>query len=243
MVLTERTSLSNVLVETIRSNDRVMLKSILESFTFSRSSQLKTLLNNTKDFNGFTPLQYVCLEGKSMFASLLIDSGSTDVNEKGRNGWTSLHAAVSCGDIKTVQLLLNSCADCFARDNYGHLPIDYATSIDVKNLLRAVMQEKNLELFQRLSFENNLGNNKVKLCGRSISCPPPSTSNLDSASFLSMDFESGTDTESETDTDSDTCGNISTTKGLSKLRKWKTFANLSASIMYNDTSDSCFFES
>ena len=53
-------------------------------------------------------------------------AAGTDVNARGRNGWTPLHEAVSGGHNEIVELLIAGAADVNAKDVGGYTSLDYA---------------------------------------------------------------------------------------------------------------------
>ena len=212
----EKESIRHLLIDTILKNDHILFKSLLDSINLSRT--LRELLHAKNELGGFTPLQFVCFQGNSTLASMLINTGRIDVNEKGEFDWTALHAAVFSGDVSTVKLLLNSCADCFARDENNSLPIDFAGNKKIYKLLYDTMIEKNTEKFQKISA----GFKSKRKGGRSISC------------------QVGISTKDLTELKEDllknqrrTVINTSTSQELSELniiKKWKTHPDLTQLI-------------
>ena len=51
-------------------------------------------------------------------------AAGTDVNAKGKNGWTSLHRAAIYGRKEIVELLIAKGADVNAKDEDGETPLD-----------------------------------------------------------------------------------------------------------------------
>ena len=222
MVRGELETLNNIFLQTLLQNDRVLLKTILQGFTRSRSpSHLKQLFKIKDELGGFTPLQYVCLQGNSVAASVLIDTGSVDVNEKGPHDWTSLHAAAYSGDCRTVQILLNSCSDCFARDENGNLPIDFANNLHIKDILQESMKKKNLEIFNELNNTYHYDTSERNY-RRSNSCfPNNSYDRISNLKNKLHEDEFTTDVESDDQTQ------------LASLKKWRTYTNLASEFIYN----------
>ena len=215
MVYAEKRALNDVFTCTIFENDRVLLKTILESIKCSRSSHLKELLKTKEEFSGFSALQFVCLQGNSVTASLLIDTGSTDVDEKGQYGWTALHAAAYSGDYRTVHILLNSCANSFARDENGNLPIDFSKHAEIRELLTQTMKCKNEDLYNELNEQYNYSTTNQNTYKRSRSCFPDVS--LVKINELQNKIHR---------TNSYTCDDMYNL--ISSLRKWKTYANLTS---------------
>jgi ankyrin repeat protein len=84
-----------------------------------------------------TPLQYAAQSGNVRMASILI-AGGADVNRKGVQGGTALHAAG--GHLEMVRLLVEKGADLNARDAEGASPLDDAVwrgSLDTVAILLA----------------------------------------------------------------------------------------------------------
>ncbi|XP_057293839.1 protein phosphatase 1 regulatory subunit 16A-like [Hydractinia symbiolongicarpus] len=215
MVRAERETINKVFLQTLFQNDRVLLKTVLEGTTRTKSSCLKQILTSKDNLNGFTPLQYACLKGQAVTASMLIDTGSTEINDTGKYGWTSLHAAVYSGDFRTVQVLLQSCADCFAKDENGNLPIDYARDAETRKVLNKAMKRKNLERFNELQddLENQSKTNRANR--RSQSC------------FPNISLQTLHELKSSLSSEEEITSSVQQEKLRKVLKKWKTYTDLS----------------
>ena len=62
-------------------------------------------------------------------------AAGTDVNAKGKNGWTPLHRAAIYGRKEIAELLIAAGADVNAKDRYGETPLDLADG-EIAELLR-----------------------------------------------------------------------------------------------------------
>lgn len=207
--------LHRVFMQAIRENDPTLCKSLLDSVNLSRT--LRESLQSKNELGGFTPLQYVCFQGNSTMASILINSGSVNVNEKGEFDWTALHTAVFSSDITTVQLLLNSCADCFTRDENNKLPIDYAQNENIYKLLQKSM----------LSKRNGF-------CPSRISQDPHQISNFDTdreRRAAKYSYAASEESLDYSDEDIDIwCDLTPNSRKLSNLKRWSTITDLN---LYN----------
>lgn len=207
--------LHRVFMQAIRENNPALCKSLLDSVNLSRT--LRESLQSKNELGGFTPLQYVCFQGNSTMASILINSGSVNVNEKGEFDWTALHTAVFSSDITTVQLLLNSCADCFTRDENNKLPIDYAQNENIYKLLKKSM----------LSKRNGF-------CPSRISQDPHQISNFDTdrgRRAAKYSYAASEESLDYSDEDIDIwCDLTPNSRKLSNLKRWSTITDLN---LYN----------
>eukprot|EP00794_Sanderia_malayensis_P004799 gene4799-5426_t len=126
--------------QALQSSDHVILNSLLK-----RNSGLKQLqkLLTEERFNGFTALQQACLRQNVNMVSLLLESGA-EIEQRGKHGWTALHAAAFSSREATsiITLLLNSCADVAAKDNHGCLPVDMAANDVIREMLLAKMEAR-----------------------------------------------------------------------------------------------------
>ena len=89
---------------------------------------------NERNQYGLTALQQSVLDGNSRLVVRLLESGA-DLEATTSNGWTCLHIASATGNINMVCLLLTNCADAVALTKNDELPIDLATSKDMKIIL------------------------------------------------------------------------------------------------------------
>ncbi|XP_046846861.1 ankyrin repeat domain-containing protein 31-like [Xenia sp. Carnegie-2017] len=98
-----------------------------------------TLINegadlNVKDHAGWTPLHEACNHGHLEVAKLFLDNGAM-INTPGHDNVTPLHDAVANGRLKVVKLLVDRGAVLTLRNRQGLLPIDYATTKEMKSAL------------------------------------------------------------------------------------------------------------
>lgn len=78
-------------------------------------------------------------------------------------GFTALHYGVVAGNLEVVELLLKNGADPNVKDNSGHIPLDYAEDIKLKQLLQTysekyaeLQKEKEIEERRRYPLEQRL---------------------------------------------------------------------------------------
>ncbi|XP_050471073.1 BRCA1-associated RING domain protein 1-like [Bombus huntii] len=79
---------------------------------------------NTKDYNGWTPLQEVVSYGYSDICYLLLKCGALP-NTPGEGNRTALHEAAKANRLSEAKLLLKYSANKNVYDDYGKRPIDY----------------------------------------------------------------------------------------------------------------------
>ena len=89
---------------------------------------------------GLTALQQSVLDGNIRMAIRLLEYGS-DIEAKTANGWNSLHIASATGDLNMVRMLLSHCADIVSLTKNEELPIDLATSTEIKLFLSQEMSK------------------------------------------------------------------------------------------------------
>lgn len=145
-----RSDMTEMFVQALYTEDMALLKSIVEGLKYVRLNHLKSMLVARGELGGFTAFEFACLQGNATLALMLIDTGKVDVNKKGQCGWTPLHAAAYSGDLRTVQVLINSCADCYVRDENNQLPVDLAKVQEVRHVLYKTMKAKNLAKFNQI---------------------------------------------------------------------------------------------
>ena len=128
--------------EAVENCDLAMLKTLISQNCVCGVNHIRKMLAEER-FDGYTPLQKACINQNINIVSLLVESG-VDVEQRGKYGWTALHAAVfACKeDTNVVSLLLNSCANVVARDDHGCLPVDLAEHGKVRELLVLKMDQK-----------------------------------------------------------------------------------------------------
>ncbi len=96
---------------------------------------------NAKEPQSDTPLlTLAALMGHADIADLLIQNGA-DVNARGGDGGTALHAAAFLGHAEAAKVLINNGADATIRNNEGATPndillLDWNTTLFIANLLQ-----------------------------------------------------------------------------------------------------------
>ncbi|XP_066928839.1 protein phosphatase 1 regulatory inhibitor subunit 16B-like [Clytia hemisphaerica] len=154
MVVKMRSNMNEIFVQALYTEDMPLLRTIVEGLKYVRVNHLNSMLVAKAELGGFTPFEFACLHGNATLASMLIDTGKIDINRIGQCGWTPLHAASYSGDVNTVRVLVNSCADCFARDENNNLPLDLCKDENTRSLLLSVMRQKNLTKFNEIINEH-----------------------------------------------------------------------------------------
>ena len=99
---------------------------------------------------GYTPLTHAVLHNQPDAVVLLIDKGA-EMNAKGQDGGTALHAAAFFGYSRCIELLLENGADTSARNQYGQTPretmaTDWNTTKFIGSLLKIPLVREELEL-------------------------------------------------------------------------------------------------
>ena len=74
------------------------------------------------DDMGLTPLHHSCIDGHLETARLLLDRGSTAIDEKDGDGETPLHLSCGGGYLETARLLLDRGTAIDEKDCYGETP-------------------------------------------------------------------------------------------------------------------------
>ena len=65
----------------------------------------------------------------------LLDRGA-DIDSVDYRGWTALHMAAFCANIRIVRLLMSYGANLYVKNNDGRLPIDLAATEEIKQAIR-----------------------------------------------------------------------------------------------------------
>ncbi|XP_065666287.1 BRCA1-associated RING domain protein 1 isoform X4 [Hydra vulgaris] len=91
---------------------------------------------NTKDNAGWTPLHEACNHGTVDIVKLLLSYGAILDMVAGEDHDTPLHDAVANNQVDVVKLLLKHAAPTNKRNRLGKLPIDYATTEEMKELFK-----------------------------------------------------------------------------------------------------------
>jgi len=85
----------------------------------------KGVLSIRQNDYGETPLHLAVKAGNPRFARLLVDDiGNVDITDV--DGNIALHDAASGKNLCIVKMLINACADPYARNNIGDSPLDLA---------------------------------------------------------------------------------------------------------------------
>ena len=159
--------------EAIERKDNALLKTLMLNHV--ATMQIRRVVLDER-FHGFTALQKACLDQNKDAASIIIEYG-VDIEQRGKHGWSALHAAAfaSKNDLSLITLLLNSCADVNARDDHGCLPVDVAEYTGVRGLLLEKMVEKGhvelAEMYKKIDSiksQSNTAGIRIKIS--SIEC-------------------------------------------------------------------------
>lgn len=116
-------------------------------------NNVKNNLNNTKLYNGVTPLWIAASECDNKLVELLLKAG---VNVNGKvsasgykqnnlfrnemRGQTALHAASYYGAVSTAEILLKHGADIQVRDRSGNLPIEFAIKNKKPKMVKLLLE-------------------------------------------------------------------------------------------------------
>ena len=84
---------------------------------------------------GITPLIAAAIFGHLQVCRYLLEQGA-DRDKASNFGWTSLHYAANFRRLKTAKLFMRYGADLNARDNLGQLPINVASTEEIKQAIR-----------------------------------------------------------------------------------------------------------
>ena len=89
---------------------------------------------NSRDFCRNTPLHDAARTSSPKLVKLLIENGA-EVNVRTRVGYTPLHLAAKYSSIECTNLLLEHGADVNSSDMDGNTPLDYATNLEIRQIL------------------------------------------------------------------------------------------------------------
>ena len=131
-----------LLRQAIEGHDFALLKVINRMSPF-----VKDYLQD-KDKAGNNVLHRSCKEGNFRLATVLVETG-LDVNIKGERKRTALHLASLANDTNIVSLLLNSCADVFAKDDEGSRPVDLCSNAKVRTQLLRRMSSRSRSFYTK----------------------------------------------------------------------------------------------
>ncbi|XP_063173981.1 BRCA1-associated RING domain protein 1 isoform X2 [Candoia aspera] len=108
---------------------------------------------NIKDYAGWTPLHEACNHGHKQVAELLLRHGAL-LNVTGYQNDMPLHDAVRNGHREIVELLLLHGASQDAVNIYGHKPVDYAETEEMKSLLTLPVKNDSTSVIQYVQSIN-----------------------------------------------------------------------------------------
>ncbi|KAK9410930.1 BRCA1-associated RING domain protein 1 [Crotalus adamanteus] len=108
---------------------------------------------NIKDYAGWTPLHEACNHGHKQIVELLIRHGAL-LNVTGYQNDMPLHDAARNGHIEIVELLLLHGASRDVVNMFGHKPVDYAETEEMKLLLMQPGQNDSSSVMQYAECTN-----------------------------------------------------------------------------------------
>lgn len=91
-------------------------------------------------FFSFSSLQ-ACIDDNLDMVEFLVEHGS-DVNRGDNEGWTPLHATVSCGFVSIAKYLLEHGANVAAVNCDGELALDIAENEEMEDLIQQEIEER-----------------------------------------------------------------------------------------------------
>jgi len=132
---------------------------------------------NARDYNGWTPLHWAFIEGKTEIVQLLITSSkdfNIDLNARGNSDWTVLHWACDYGNTEIVQLLITSSKDLNidlnARDDGGRTALHWACFYGYTEIVQLML--KNWEEFGLdIKAQDNQGKTPIDFVKERIQTP------------------------------------------------------------------------
>eukprot|EP00794_Sanderia_malayensis_P004788 gene4788-5415_t len=157
--LSHHDATKTLLNQAIENSDFALLNIILRM----SPQQVKTFFNTDKDGDGNNLIHRCCQNGNHRLATILVELGDVDINVAGEKMRTPLHVASHANDASIVQLLLNSCADLYRRDDGGRRPVDLCTDPKVKMMLLRRMSTRSRS-FNHKKSSNGYGRGEG--CGR-----------------------------------------------------------------------------
>ena len=89
---------------------------------------------NTKDYYGWTPLEWATMDSLTEIVKKLITKGA-DVNAKSYDGWTPVKDAIMYGNKDIFYILINKGADINISDTNGSTPLHLASSKGDKDIV------------------------------------------------------------------------------------------------------------
>lgn len=96
---------------------------------------------NISNADGLAPLHMCCIEEDSEGMAQLLVEFNADLESRDIEGWTPLHAASNCGNLKMINFLLDHGASLVAINHDDKMPVDVAADSDI----RYVLQQKMIE--------------------------------------------------------------------------------------------------
>lgn len=145
--LRHRAVTKKLLKQAIEGKDFAMLRVIIRM-----SPGIKDYLTDT-DEKGDTLLHDCCEKGNLRLLTVLVEIG-LNVNTRGAQKRTPLHLASLRNNTPIVSLLLNSCADVFAKDSEGSRPADLCTDLKVRSMLLTRMSSRSRSFKSKRSRPN-----------------------------------------------------------------------------------------
>lgn len=82
-----------------------------------------------------------CIEEDSEELAQLLVEFSADLESRDIEGWTPLHAAANCGNLKMINFLLDEGASLVAINHDDKMPVDVAADSDIRYVLQQRMTE------------------------------------------------------------------------------------------------------
>ncbi|MBI3039496.1 ankyrin repeat domain-containing protein [bacterium] len=112
----------------VEQNNLSKVKLLIES---------KPSLVNSKDSDGWTPLEFAARFGRKEIAEYLI-SKKADVNTADKSGFTPLHQAASYGQVEIIKLLVSKKANVNSRTTGGVSPLGLAKSNGQREAVKVI---------------------------------------------------------------------------------------------------------
>ncbi|KAL5263157.1 hypothetical protein ACHWQZ_G008534 [Mnemiopsis leidyi] len=105
----------------------------------------KQLDVNEKARNGYTPLSYAAMHGKTDIVKVLIKE-KAQINALDGHGETPLIKAVTYGHVNAAEMLVNKGADPNIQSVSGYAPLHIAVAKTNVNMVKLLLKAKNLNL-------------------------------------------------------------------------------------------------
>lgn len=154
--VTRHTENTGIHSKYVRHHDvtRQLLRQAIEGRDFALLKVIKRMSPFVKDYlqdkdiAGNNVLHRSCMERNFRLVTVLVEIG-LDVNITGERKRTALHLASLVNDTNIVSLLLNSCADVFAKDEEGSRPVDLCSDTKVRTLLLRRMSSRSRSFYTK----------------------------------------------------------------------------------------------